>query len=308
MSRVVSINISPTKGTLKTPIPEVNINERGIVGDAHAGAWHRQVSLLSKECIDFFGRQSASTFNFGDFAENLTTEGIDLATVAIRDCLTIGDVELEITQIGKECHGGGCAVFRQVGKCVMPKEGIFTRVLRTGHIRTGDAIVHHPRPLRIQVITLSDRASRGEYEDRSGPAIEEAVQTHFADSRWHPKVSRTILPDDAEQLQTALRTAFAQNVDVILTTGGTGIGPHDITPDVVAPLLDKQIPGIMEFIRVKHGERLPSALLSRAVAGVAGQTLIYTMPGSVKAVKEYLEVILPTLQHSLLMLWAIDAH
>ena len=97
-------------------------------------------------------------------------------------------------------------------------------------------------------------------------------------------------------------------MDVLFTTGGTGIGPRDITPDVVIPLLDREIPGIMEFIRVKHGERLPSALLSRSVAGTIGEMLIYTLPGSVKAVREYTEEILRTLPHSLHMIKGIDAH
>ena len=95
---------------------------------------------------------------------------------------------------------------------------------------------------------------------------------------------------------------------MIFTTGGTGIGPRDITPDVVAPMLDRELPGVMEFIRMKHGERLPSALLSRSVAGTIGNMLIYTLPGSVKAVREYTAEILRTLPHSLLMLHGINAH
>ncbi len=305
---IVSINISVEKGTTKTPVPEAEITACGMVGDAHAGAWHRQISLLSQECVAFFGRQSGTVYRAGDFAENLTTEGVDLSQVAIRDTFTSGDVELEVTQIGKACHGGGCAIFRSVGACVMPKEGIFCRVLHGGRLRPGDAITHHPRPLRVRVITVSDRASRGVYEDRSGPAVEAAVAAHFVGMRWHLEISRSLVPDEAEPLRNRLAEAIAGGVDLIITTGGTGIGPRDITPDVVTPLLNKELPGIMDFVRMKHGERLPSALLSRSLAGVAGQSLIYTLPGSVKAVAEYLAVILPTVEHSLLMLSGIDAH
>ncbi|HLD45162.1 MAG TPA: molybdopterin-binding protein, partial [bacterium] len=105
-----------------------------------------------------------------------------------------------------------------------------------------------------------------------------------------------------------LLAARTNNSDLVFTTGGTGIGPRDLTPDVVLPLLDKTVPGIMESIRFKYGQNLPSALLSRSVAGVMGTCLVYTLPGSVRAVSEYLAEILKTLPHSLLMLWGIDAH
>ena len=163
-------------------------------------------------------------------------------------------------------------------------------------------------PLIIHIITLSDRASRGDYADRGGPAIQERVERQFAGTRWHLDLRSAILPDDPESLRTALKKAIDEKAGVIFTTGGTGIGPRDITPDVVAPLLEKNLPGIMEFIRVKYGATLPAALLSRGVAGVANQTLIYTLPGSVQAVNDYCDVILPTLEHSLLMLMAVDAH
>lgn len=308
MAQLLSINISEAKGTLKKPIPEASLTLTGIQGDAHGGGWHRMVSLLSRECMDAFGAQANTTFNCGDFAENLTTQGLDLTRVGIRDRLKVGETELEVTQIGKDCHGGGCAVFQQVGRCVMPKEGIFARVLRAGRLRPGDPIEHHPKPLKACVITLSDRASRGEYEDLSGPAIRKELEAHFASTRWHLETAAILLPDDAAALEACMKDVVRGGADIVITTGGTGIGPRDITPDVVAPLLDKQIPGIMDMVRVKHGERLPSALLSRSIAGVMGQTLVYCLPGSVKAVREYLSVILPTLHHSLLMLAGIDAH
>ena len=99
-----------------------------------------------------------------------------------------------------------------------------------------------------------------------------------------------------------------QDADVIFTTGGTGIGPRDFTPETVRSILDKEIPGIMELIRVKYGMEKPAALLSRGVAGVAGKTLIYTLPGSVKAVSEYCNEILPTIEHSMYMIEGIDSH
>lgn len=150
--------------------------------------------------------------------------------------------------------------------------------------------------MRILVVTLSDRASRGEYEDLSGPEIERLLTSAIAEA----EVERVLIPDNADTLKAQIERS--EEFDAIITTGGTGIGPRDITPDVVHPMLDKEIPGIMEFIRTKHGERLPSALLSRSVAGVIGTTLIYTLPGSVKAVREYMEVILRSLEHAIKMI------
>jgi len=109
-------------------------------------------------------------------------------------------------------------------------------------------------------------------------------------------------------LEKLLKEARKDQVDIIITTGGTGIGPRDITPDVVKPFIDKEIPGIMELIRFKYGSVKPNALISRAIAGVMSGTLIYTLPGSVKAVEEYMTEITPTLRHSIYMLHNLDAH
>jgi len=139
MARIISINVSEKKGTRKRPVKEAVINEDfGIVGDAHGGAWHRQISLLGIESIEKM-RQKGLQVNPGDFAENITTEGIDLLSLPIGTKLKIGPVLAEVTQIGKECHTK-CAIYRQAGDCVMPKEGIFVRVLKGGIIKTGDVI------------------------------------------------------------------------------------------------------------------------------------------------------------------------
>lgn len=305
---VTSVNVSESKGTIKTPAASVRVTPYGIEGDAHAGSWHRQISLLAGETVAAMSRESGRSFAAGEFAENITTAGIDLDQVALRDQLKIGAVRMEITQIGKTCHGTGCTIFREVGKCAMPKKGIFARVLQEGEMRPGDRIEHLPCPLRAQIITLSDRAFRGEYEDRSGPAIRDVLQRHCRDSRWRLEVGMTLLPDDPEKLQAALRQAVAQPADIVITTGGTGIGPRDRTPEAVRPLLEKEIPGLMEFIRVKYGATLPAALLSRSVAGVIGPTLVYVLPGSVRAIQDYMSEILKTLDHTLRMLWGLDAH
>jgi molybdenum cofactor synthesis domain-containing protein len=308
VSRLVSVNISTEKGTTKQPVPAISLDPAGIVGDAHAGAWHRQVSLLAQESIEAFGRSAGRSFKHGDFAENLTTEGLDLARVALRDRLRLGAVELEVTQIGKACHGGGCAIYREVGICVMPKEGIFARVITPGELRAGMGITHVPTPLRVQVITVSDRASAGIYADRSGPALQAGLERHFAEARMTLAIELTVVPDEQERIAGAVRAALAAGADAVFTTGGTGIGPRDVTPEAVRPLLERELPGIMDHIRLQHAERLPSALLSRSLAGTVGRSLVYCLPGSPRAVEEYLAGILRSFEHALRMLWGFDGH
>jgi molybdenum cofactor synthesis domain-containing protein len=165
-----------------------------------------------------------------------------------------------------------------------------------------------PDTIRLAVITLSDRASQGIYEDLSGPAITGYIQDFFSAKDIKTEVSNIIIPDDPGQLRDLILKLRSEGVEVIFTTGGTGLGPRDFTPDVVKPLLDKEIPGIMELIRVKYGSLKPAALVSRSVAGVTGNTLVYCLPGSRKAVQEYCQEILPTIIHSIKMILAIDDH
>lgn len=138
-AQVVAVCISEKKGERKTPVACVELREEhGIVGDAHAGEWHRQVSLLAKESIEKMQRMGLNV-NAGDFAENITTSGIELNSLPVGSRLAMGETLLEVTQIGKECHTR-CAIYHQAGDCVMPKEGIFARVLRGGVVRAGDAV------------------------------------------------------------------------------------------------------------------------------------------------------------------------
>lgn len=140
MAKVIAINISDKKGVVKTSIDEgVFVENHGLKGDAHAGKWHRQVSLLAQESIDKMIEMGVPGLTPGKFAENITTEGIVLYKLPVGTKLKIGDTLQEVTQIGKECHKG-CAIKTQVGKCIMPTEGIFTRVLKGGIVKPGDTI------------------------------------------------------------------------------------------------------------------------------------------------------------------------
>lgn len=140
MAKVVAVNISEKKGVVKKPVDSISlIEDFGIEKDAHAGKWHRQVSFLAVESIDKMKKQGIDHLDYGVFAENITTEGIELYTLPIGTKLQIGEALLEITQIGKECHHG-CEIRQLVGDCVMPREGIFGVVLKGGVVKAGDEI------------------------------------------------------------------------------------------------------------------------------------------------------------------------
>ena len=138
--KVIAVNISKEKGVIKESIPEGVFEEDfGLVGDAHAGKWHRQVSLLAQESIDKMTDMGIQDLHSGKFAENITTQGLILHVLPVGTRLIIGETIQEVTQIGKECHSG-CAIKMQVGQCIMPKEGIFTRIIKGGIIKSGDSI------------------------------------------------------------------------------------------------------------------------------------------------------------------------
>ena len=141
MKGIVSATcISEKKGLRKHPVPYVTLKENhGIVGDAHAANWHRQISLLADESVDTM-RSKGASLNAGDFAENILTKGIDLKSLTVGTRLSVGETELEVTQIGKECHHN-CEIRKMTGHCVMPKEGVFAVVIKGGIIKPGDTII-----------------------------------------------------------------------------------------------------------------------------------------------------------------------
>lgn len=140
MATVVAINISAQKGTIKHPVREGALKiDHGIIGDSHAGNWHRQISLLAQESIDKMTALGVPDLTAGKFAENLTTVGIELHTLAVGTLLQIGPCLTEVTQIGKQCHKH-CEIYHKVGKCIMPTEGIFVKVLSEGTVHPGDCI------------------------------------------------------------------------------------------------------------------------------------------------------------------------
>lgn len=298
MGKLLAICISEKKGTQKREVPSAILREEhGIVGDAHAGKWHRQVSLLSFEKIEDFRKRGAK-IDFGAFGENLVVEGYDLKSVPVGSRFRIGDCLLELSQIGKACHSH-CEIYRQMGDCIMPREGVFTEVLRGGEIRPGDSVELIPadpdRPFSAAVITLSDRASREEYEDRSGPLIQEMLEEAGFLVR-----ERLLLPDGRQPLETELkRLSDQRQIELILTTGGTGFSERDLSPEATKAVSEREVPGIGEALRAFSMKITAKAMLSRQTAGIRKKSLIINLPGSPKACREEIGFLLPLLSHGL---------
>ena len=304
MGKILAICTSPKRGTVKTEVPEATLTpEWGIETDAHGGNWHRQVSLLSAEKIENFRKKI--WVDYGAFGENLVVEGFDFRNLPVTSRFQVGEVVLEMTQIGKECHND-CVIKQQTGECIMPHEGVFARVLHGGTLHVGDEMILLPPeedpPLRAAVITLSDKGARGEREDKSGPLIVEMLTAAGY------KVEETmILPDEAKALKFQLiRLADGRQVNLILTTGGTGFSPRDITPEATYAVATRSAPGIAEAMRYHSLSITPRGMLSRAASGVRGKTLIVKRPGRPKAVQENLEYILPSLEHGIRIAAGLD--
>lgn len=296
MGIVKAICISEKKGTQKHRVEEaVFVEDYGIENDAHAGKWHRQVSLLSYDKIEDFKKRGADVID-GAFGENLVVEGFDFRNLPVGTIFQCGDVILEMTQIGKQCHSH-CEIYKIMGECIMPKEGVFTKVIQGGIIRTGDemTIIGERSRFKTAVLTLSDKGAVGEREDKSGPLIREIIEKEN-----YLVIDQRVLPDEQKTIEeTLIHLCDRLKVDLILTTGGTGFSLRDRTPEATMAVADRMAPGIAEAIRAYSMQITNRAMLSRGVSALRGQTLIINLPGSPKAVKESLDCILPALPHGL---------
>lgn len=297
MGKVMAVCVSEARGTPKRNIGRARLRaDWGVEGDAHAGNWHRQVSLLSYEAVQAFNARGANVAD-GAFGENLLVSGFDFKRLPVGTRLRCGDVRLEITQIGKECHSG-CEIYQRVGDCIMPREGVFARVLAGGEVAVGDemTLVH-----RVGILTASDKGARGEREDVSGPRIRSLL------SAGYEAVAYTVVPDDRESIARELiRLIDEVGCDLILTTGGTGFAPRDVTPEATGDVCDRMAPGIAEAIRAQSMRITSRAMLSRGVSGIRGRTLIVNLPGSPKAVEESMAVFLDVVGHGLNLLRGTD--
>ncbi|RMF83020.1 MAG: MOSC domain-containing protein [Nitrospirae bacterium] len=298
---------SKKKGMVKHPVPRARlVADHGVEGDAHAGPGHRQVSLLLEADIDA-QRALGLELEPGAFGENLVVTGLPLARIGIGSRLAIGEAEVEITQIGKVCHDR-CAIYYRTGDCIMPRLGVFGRVVAGGEVAPGApvrvlSLVERDR-IQVAVVTCSDTCSRGEAVDTAGPAV-----ARLAEARLGAHVALTaVVPDEGEAIEAALKGLADRGVDLVLTCGGTGCGPRDVTPEATLAVVERQVPGLAERMRAASAEATPHAWLSRAVAGIRRHTLIVNLPGSERAATENLEAILEVLPHAVRLLRGHTAH
>jgi len=292
-----AICVSDRKGVVKVPVESGVIRvDHGLEGDAHAGPGIRQLSVLAEESIERV-RAKLPDLTDGAFAENLITVGIDWEAVEIGRRLRIGDeVVVQVTQRGKVCHDH-CAIYEATGDCIMPREGMFFVARTGGPIQPGDPVRTDPALDRIRyaVVTVSDRSAAGEREDRSGPqacrTLEGLLPAHRVETR--------VVPDVRQTIAATLRQLCDEHVvDVVFTSGGTGLAPRDVTPEATTDVMDREIPGIAEAIRAAGLAKTPHAMLSRAICGQRGRTLIINLSGSPRAVQEQIEAVAPALHHA----------
>jgi len=294
---IVHVCIADSRGP-KHEVEAVTLRAgHGIVGDVHAGPGIRQVSALADESIEGM-RRKLPDLDVGAFGENLITRGIDWKAVPVGTRLRLGsDVIAQVTQLGKVCHTR-CRIYYDTGDCIMPSEGVFLIARTSGELKPGDRVRSEPDldRARYAVVTVSDRSSAGEREDGSGPAIDETV----AKAMDALRVEYRVVPDERPIIaQTLLELCDEQLVDVVFTTGGTGLAPRDVTPEATADVIDREVPGMAEAIRAAGMAKTPHAMLSRGLCGQRGRTLVINLSGSPKAVREQLEAILPALPHAL---------
>ena len=293
--KVTAVCISEKKGTVKKDVGScMFVKNYGLMGDAHAGS-ERQVSILSADRVKEFEKENGLSLQAGAFGENLLIEGADERIYSVGSRLRIGEVLLEITQIGKKCHKD-CEIRRQTGECIMPSEGVFARILRGGTVKTGDeAVLVQKEPVKVAVITASDRAYIGAYEDKSGPLIKEMTENAGMEAG-----ELIVLPDDEDAIYDELvRLCDAGGTDLIFTSGGTGFSDRDRVPEATMRACERNAPGIAEAVRAYSMQITPKAMFSRAASVIRGNTLIINLPGSPKAVKECLDYLLPLLEHGI---------
>ncbi len=300
MGKVEHICISESKGERKTPVESaVMCAGSGIESDAHCGSWHRQVSILAAEDIATV-RENLPDIKPGDFAENLIVSRCDLASLGLGSLLRIGsDVILRVSQIGKVCHTP-CRIYHLTGDCIMPKLGLFARVLEGGPVNVGDDVeiieTVSRDAFQAVVLTISDRCSRGEATDTAGPATAKLLGESLRANIY----AAEIIPDECETIAERMKHyCDGHSIDLVLAVGGTGFSPRDVTPEATRQVIERATPGLDEAMRTASLTKTPHAMLSRAVSGIRGATLIVNLPGSLRASVENLEAILPALGHGL---------
>ncbi|MCF6236996.1 MAG: molybdopterin-binding protein [Gammaproteobacteria bacterium] len=301
MATIKYLCVNPKKGGVKHPVSALVFKENeGILNDAHAKEQHRQVSLLTEEDIRALGKPALKP---GAFSENITLEGINSADLGMGSRLQLGEeVILSISQVGKTLHPTDNVV-RMSDDHIMARVGLFARVERGGTVNTGDHVklldVVPRSQIQAVVLTISDRCSRGEAVDTAGPATCERLEQGIGAQICHTE----IIPDEQQLISERLKHyCDKHSIDLIVTAGGTGFSPRDVTPEATRAVVDRLTPGFDEAMRYASMAKTPHAMLSRCASGMRGSTLIINLPGSKRAAVENIDAILVALKHGLLKL------
>lgn len=296
MARINAVCLSEKRQTRKTEQGSVLLIENfGIEGDAHAGDGPRQVSILSE--LSLFKMEAEGIVTSpGCCGENIDIRGtIELHTLLRGVQLKLGEsAVVRVTEIGKDNSNGHAD--NVIPGNIFPVEGIFAEVLAGGTVKPNDPIeVLRNCGFTAGVLTVSDSASRGVYQDLSGPALIELLDSNgFIPARY------AVVPDEVPQIAAKLRNWCEDGfLDVLFTTGGTGFSARDVTPEATIEVCERDVPGIPEMIRQKSALIVESAWLSRARAGIRKRTLVINLPGSRKAAIECAGFALPLLGHAL---------
>jgi molybdenum cofactor synthesis domain-containing protein len=295
MGKILAVCVADKKGVPKKNIKKAVFRKgHGVVGDAHAGPGIRQVSLLAKESLDMIRRMDLK-IGCGGFGENLTTSGIELTSIVIGTRMKAGEALLEITKIGKECTKP-CAIFRKHGSCILPHEGIFAKVVTSGAVESKDTIAIIPGgKISAGILIISDRSARGERRDECAERIGKGINKIDGQT-----VRSKIIPDEADVIISTLKSwSDDGQVDLIITSGGTGFSPRDVTPEATRKVIEREAPGLAEMMRAESAKKTKFAYLSRGIAGIRKKTLIINLPGSPKAVAECMEMLSPLLSHAI---------
>lgn len=285
-AEIYSINISSKKGK-KFPVKEAHfICGWGIEGDYHAGK-ERHVSLLQKEKIDEYGVLP------GSFGENITIVGGSFEDICIGQNLFIeGGVILKIKEIGKDCSVP-CKIKQEIGDCIMPRFGIFADVVKGGLVKEGLKIKKEDVFL-VSILTVSDSVYDGRREDKS----KEAIEAYLLEKKYYFLLDYKVINDEKESIKESIKE-LAKKSDLLLTCGGTGVSPRDVTPEATEEVLQKKLPGFAECMRIHSYALTPYAIISRGTAGFLETCLVVNLPGSPKGAVECLSFIERAIPHAI---------
>ncbi|MDB4349325.1 molybdopterin-binding protein [Omnitrophica bacterium] len=295
MGKILAVCKNSKKGLAKKNAKRGVLKEDyGLIGDAHAGPGLRQISLLAKEDLDEMKKKGLK-IGCGGFGENLTVSKLELTSLVIGTRLKAGEAILEVTKIGKTCKKP-CGIYKRQGSCILPSQGVFARVIRGGVVSQNDAIgINLDKKISTGVLVVSDRGASGQRCDKSGRLIIDALKAMGAEA-----VRYKVIPDDREVISSTLRRwSDEEKIDLLLTSGGTGFSPRDVTPEATKEILNKEAPGLAEMLRARSAEKTEFAYLSRGIAGIRKKTLIINLPGSPRAASDCMSIILPIISHAI---------